>query len=76
MSALGEAMKAVKDVLLMQAAIERLDQDFNRLGQDVRDLKLVVVDVDRRVARIEGVMEGFGRAAAAQGSGRRALPKT
>ena len=74
MSALGEAMKAVKDVLLMQANIERLDQDFNRLGQDVRDLKLVVVDVDRRVARIEGVMEGYGRAAAAPSRQRR-LPK-
>jgi len=68
-------MKAVKDVLLMQANIERLGQDFNRLGQDVRDLKLVVADVDRRVARIEGVMEGYGRAAAAP-SRRRALPES
>jgi hypothetical protein len=66
-------MKAVKEVLLMQASIERLDQDFNRLGEDVRGLKAVIADVDRRVARIEGVMEGYGRAAAS--SRRPVLPK-
>jgi hypothetical protein len=74
-SAFGEAMNAVKDVLLMQANVERLDQAFKRLGEDVRDLGLVVADVDRRVARIEGVMEGYGRATASP-SRRRALPKT
>ena len=74
MSALGEAMKAVKEVLLMQANIERLDQDFNRLGQDVRDLKQVVIDVDRRVARIEGVMEGVARASTAAPRAKK-LPK-
>jgi hypothetical protein len=72
-SAFGDAMKALKDVILMQASIERLGGDFERLSDDVRGVKQAVVDIDRRVARIEGVMEGYQRASAAPRRSR--LPK-
>lgn len=75
MSTFGEAMKAVKDVILMQASIERLGDDFKQLSDDVRGVKQAVVDIDRRVARIEGVMEGYGRAAAQAAPRQKRLPK-
>lgn len=57
MSALGDAMKAVKDVILMQASIERLGEDFERLGKDVRGVKQAFIDLDKRVVRIETMIE-------------------
>lgn len=57
MSALGDAMKAVKDVILMQASVERLSEDFDRLSDDVRGVKQSVIDLDKRVVRIETMIE-------------------
>jgi len=60
MSAFGDAMKAVKDVILMQASIERLDEDFQRLTDDVRGAKDAIVDLDKRLVRIETLVEMSG----------------
>jgi len=57
MSALGDAMKAVKDVILMQASVDRLGEDFERLSDDLRGVKQAVVDLDKRVVRIETMIE-------------------
>jgi archaellum component FlaC len=59
-SALGDAMKAIKDVLLMQASIERLDGNLGRLSEDVRGLKQIAADIDKRVVRIETMIEMSG----------------
>lgn len=61
MSAFGDAMRAVRQVVLMQANIERLQSDFDRLGGDMRGLKDFANMIDKRVIRIETMIEMSGR---------------
>jgi hypothetical protein len=63
-SAFGDALGAIKSVLVMETRLERMDRDVERLGGDLAGLREAIGAVDRRVTRIEGVMEGYGRATA------------
>ena len=74
MSALGDALAALKNVMLLQERLEGVQKDVERMTGDLRDLNRYAVEIDKRVARIEGVMEGYSRASAA--SRRPRLPKT
>lgn len=67
MSALGEALKGIKQLLLIQKQVEDLEQASEIQAAALRELGRDVIAIDRRVARIEGVMEGYGRAAAQAG---------
>ena len=71
MNAFGDALGAIKSVLIMQSRLERMDRDMERLSDDLAGVRAAVTSVDRRVARIEGVMEGYGRAS---GSAAKQLP--
>ena len=64
MSTLGEAFAALKNVILLHERLEVVQKDVERLTNNVRGLNRYAVEIDKRVARIEGVMEGYGRAAA------------
>lgn len=57
MSALGDAMKALKNVMLMQERIDSLRQDNLRIADDLRSVAGHVFDLDRRVLRIETIIE-------------------
>jgi hypothetical protein len=63
MGTVGEILAGVKQVILLQENVERLQKDVEGLADDVRRLRDYSGDVANRVARIEGVMEGYGRAA-------------
>ena len=75
MSSLGDAFAALKNVMLLHERLEGVQKDVERLTTDLRDLNRYAVEIDKRVARIEGVMEGYGRAAGASASRQRRLPK-
>jgi len=62
MSGLGDAFAALKNVMLLHERMERVQKDVERFTGDLRDTNRWVADIDRRVARIEGVMEGYQRA--------------
>lgn len=64
MSTLGDAFTALKNVILMQDKLERMQTRIESTAADLRGLRDYAVEIDRRVARIEGVIEGYGRAAA------------
>jgi hypothetical protein len=64
MSTLGEAFAALKNVILLHERLEVVKKDMERLTTDVQGLNRYAVEIDKRVARIEGVMEGYGRPAA------------
>lgn len=65
MSAIGEALKALKLAILLE---ERIASQSKKLEQ----LALSVVEMDRRLAALEGRMEGFLAAASAfSGANRR-----
>lgn len=75
MGAVGDILAGIKQVILLQENISRLQRDVELLAQDVRRIRDYAGDIDMRVARIEGVMEGYGRASAASPSRQRSLPK-
>ncbi|HEX5238255.1 MAG TPA: hypothetical protein VFW39_07325 [Sphingomicrobium sp.] len=64
MSGLGEAFAALKNVMLLHERMERVQKDTERLSGDLKDTNKWVAAIDRRVAHIEGVMDGFQRASA------------
>ncbi|MEO7865715.1 MAG: hypothetical protein ABIR63_07620 [Sphingomicrobium sp.] len=64
MSAVGDILTGIKQVILLQENVARLQRDVENLAQDVRRVRDYAGTIDQRVARIEGVMEGYGRAAA------------
>jgi hypothetical protein len=61
-SAIGQAFTALKNVILLHERLDSVQKDIGRLSTDVRDLNRYAVEIDKRVARIEGVMEGVARA--------------
>ena len=61
MSAVGDALKAIKKAILLE---ERITSQSKKLEQ----LALNIVEMDKRLAALEGKMEGFLAAAAAFGA--------
>jgi archaellum component FlaC len=66
MSAVGQILSGIKQVVLLQENVTRLQRDVESLAQDVRRIRDYAGDIDRRVAHIEGVMDGFQRASTAR----------
>jgi hypothetical protein len=64
MSALGDALKALKDVVLMQERLDVMRSEQKRIAEDVSGLNAYVLAVDKRVVRIETMIEMTGRQAA------------
>lgn len=60
MSAVGDALKALKTAMLLE---ERIGSQAKKVEQ----LALSVVEIDKRLAALEGRMEGFMAAASAFG---------
>ena len=65
MSALGGALAALKKVILLEDRI-------SSQGKKIEQLAMIVVDIDKRLAAMEGRMEGFMAAASAFGGVRAA----
>jgi hypothetical protein len=63
MAALDRVLDGIKQVLMVTEEIKRLSESVKMLGLEVRD-------IDRRVARLEGVVVGQARAVA-----RKRLPR-
>jgi hypothetical protein len=64
MAAFERVLEGIKQVLLATEEIKRLSENVKALGVEVRD-------IDRRVARLEGVVVGQSQANAS----RKRLPK-
>jgi SMC interacting uncharacterized protein involved in chromosome segregation len=71
-SSTERVLGVVKSVMLMQERFDALDERMKRLDGDLTNLGRSHSDLAQRVARIEGVMEGYARASSAT----RRLPKT
>ncbi|HUZ92166.1 MAG TPA: hypothetical protein VMU78_09740 [Methylocella sp.] len=68
MSGIGDALKAIRKAILLE---ERITSQSKKLEQ----LALNVVEMDKRLAALEGRMDGFLAAASAFGSGARRQAK-
>ncbi len=64
MSGLGEAFVALKNVMLLHERVERLQKELEGLARNQGELGGAVANIDKRLARLEGFIEG---AAAASG---------
>lgn len=62
MSALGDALAALKNVVLMQERLDVMRSDLSRTAEDVRGLNDYISAVDKRVIRIETMIEMTVRA--------------
>ena len=62
MSALGDALSALKNVVLMQERIDNIRGDMSRTADDLRSLTEKVLSLDSRVVRIETMIEMSTRA--------------
>ena len=57
MSTLGDALKALKTVLLIEENVSRLQQDVASLTDEVRRVRDYAGEIDKRVVRIETMIE-------------------
>jgi hypothetical protein len=57
MSALGEAIKTIQSVLQLQFRVEQLEKSAEKIAGDVKNLASDLYSVDKRVLRIETIIE-------------------
>lgn len=57
MSTLGDALAALKNVVLIQERQEAMKKEVERLSADVGGLNAYAVSVDKRLVRIETMVE-------------------
>jgi hypothetical protein len=62
LSTLGDALKALKTVLLIEENVSRLQQDVASLSDEVRRVRDYAAEIDKRVVRIETMIEMTARA--------------
>lgn len=61
MSSLGDALEAIRNVVLMQERLEVMDRKVDRLATDVKGLSDYAGAIDKRVVRIETIIEMSAR---------------
>ena len=64
MSSFSDALKGLKQLLLLQNRIEQVEAAAGRIGTDITALADAVQTLNNRVARLEGFIEGAAAAAA------------
>ncbi len=62
MSAFGDAMTAIKEVVLLKSRVDTLDQRIGSVSDDLDGLADMLASVRDRVSRLEGVIEGAAMA--------------
>ncbi len=71
MSLFGDAAEAVKNVMLMQANLERLERGAERQDRDIAGLREVMARLSERLVRVETIVDE----ARADARARRTLPR-
>jgi hypothetical protein len=57
MSAIGDVLRAVKDVLLLQSQVERMEEEITVQNERIGKLTDSVTDIDKRLYAIERMMD-------------------
>lgn len=57
MSLIGDAMKTIESVILLRSKVDRLDQELAKTNDEVRLIVRTVIDIDRRLIRLEAFEE-------------------
>ena len=64
MSAFGDAYKAIESVILLRSRVEALERAIERVADDVKQDGRDLLDHERRLIRIETMIEMSGRGGA------------
>jgi hypothetical protein len=62
MSAFGDAYKAIESVILLRSRVENLERALDKVAYDVKQDGRDLLDHERRLIRIETMIEMSGRA--------------
>ncbi|WP_294261307.1 hypothetical protein [uncultured Sphingomonas sp.] len=57
MSSLGDALEAIRNVVLMQERLQVLNRKVDRMADDMKGLSDYAAALDKRVIRIETMIE-------------------
>ena len=57
MSAVGDILKSVREVLLLQSQVERLEARIDDQNDELRNIARDLIGLDKRVIRIETMIE-------------------
>ena len=57
MSTLGDALKALKQVILLQDRVERIEDRMGRMADDIDGLADVAHDLDKRLYALERIID-------------------
>lgn len=68
MSAFGDAYRAIESVILLRSRVEGLEKSLEKIVDEIKMQGREVLDHERRLIRIETMIEMSGR-------GRRAAPR-
>lgn len=62
MSSLGDAFKALRKVILIEENVSRMQTDIANMAGEIGRVRDYAGGIDRRVARLEGIIEGASMA--------------
>ena len=60
MSVIGDAMKTIESVILLRSKVEQLDIELAKTHEDVKQVVRTIIQVDRRLVRLEAIEEMRG----------------
>ena len=60
MSFIGDAMKTIESVILLRSKVEQLDVELAKTNEDVKQVVRTIIQVDRRLVRLEAIEEMRG----------------
>lgn len=57
MSTVGDILKSVREVLLLQSQVERLEDRIDEQNDELRQVSRDIIGLDKRIVRIETMIE-------------------
>ena len=60
MSAVGDILKSVREVLLLQSQVERLEEQIDEQNDELKLMSRDLIGLDKRLVRIETMIEMAG----------------
>lgn len=58
MSAISDALKGIREVLLLQDRVERLGSEIASMSRDMAEMRTLIGSISDRVSRLEGFLDG------------------
>jgi hypothetical protein len=59
-SLFGDAVRTIQSVLLLQSKVERLEDEIARSNEQLKQIVMTVIAMDRRLIRLETIEEMRG----------------